>query len=215
MFDKLLKIVLYFFLWLHNFAYRAINTLVVRVNNGVHPKHRIMNYAAFFLDNVNSGDTVIDIGCGKGETAFVVAQKASAVVGLDQKLSNIEKASYRYAHPNLNFICGDALNYDFGQKFDKIVLSNVLEHIEKREEFLRSLRRVSDTILLRVPMITRDWLAVYKKELGLEYRLDRTHFIEYDLETLSAECQSGGWEIVNFSIQFGEFWGILKSNDNL
>ena len=95
------------------------------------------------------------------------------------------------------------------QKFDKIILSNVLEHIKDRVEFLKQMRKLSGVILLRVPLITRDWLAVYKKELGREYRLDRTHFIEYSLEELRDECVAGGWQITDFSIQFGEFWGVF------
>ncbi len=69
---------------------------------------------------------------------------------------------------------------------------------------------LSDSILLRVPMLSRDWLTMYKKEHGYEYRLDPTHYIEYTLPDLKEEINQSGWVIKSYSIQFGEFWGVLK-----
>ena len=56
---------------------------------------------------------------------------------------------------NLNYIVGDATNYNFDKIFDKIILSNVLEHIEHRIDFLVKMKKISNTILLRVPIINR------------------------------------------------------------
>lgn len=61
-------------------------------------------------------------------------------------------------------------------------------------------------LLIRVPMINRDWLTLYKKELGLEYRLDKSHFIEYTLESFKGELACIGLEVDSYSIQFGEIW---------
>ena len=52
-------------------------------------------------------------------------------------------------------------------KVSKVTLSNVLEHIEKRTSFLKKLIDAFEDkdikFLIRVPLITRDWLPVYKK----------------------------------------------------
>jgi SAM-dependent methyltransferase len=200
-----------FFVWLDNIAYKGITKVAIIDNQGVHPKHQILNYHQFFVDQVQNQDRVIDIGCGKGENAYDVAAKAKQVVGIDIEQKNVDKAKNNYQRPNLEYICGDATTYNFSSKFNKIILSNVLEHIEHRVEFLKKLHHISDTILLRVPMIDRDWVAVYKKQKGLEYRLDPTHFIEYTLPILKEELQQGGWKIESYSIQFGEFWGVVKS----
>jgi len=53
------------------------------------------------------------------------------------------------------------------------------------------------------------WQEV-KKELGLEYRLDKTHFIEYTLESFQKELEKAGFKIYNYNIQFGEIWAIIK-----
>ena len=211
------KMFLNFFVKLHNFSYKIISRLAILENGGIHPKHKIMNYHKFFIDNVNENDEILDIGCGKGENAFDIAQKAKKVLGIDIIENNIKTAKEKYhlacqqaGKENLEFLLGDATKYNFDQKFDKIVLSNVLEHIENRIDFLQSLHNISDVILLRVPMIDRDWLSVYKKNKGFEYRLDNTHFIEYTLDELKDELKNAGWKIENYSIQFGEFWGVIS-----
>ncbi|HQF57479.1 MAG TPA: class I SAM-dependent methyltransferase [Candidatus Magasanikbacteria bacterium] len=215
------KMFLNFFVKLHNFSYKIISRLAILENGGIHPKHKIMNYHKFFIDNIDSNDEILDIGCGKGENAYDIACKAKKVLGIDIVENNIKTAKEKYhlvcrqaGKENLEFLAGDATKYNFNKKFNKIVLSNVLEHIENRIDFLQSLHNISDVILLRVPMIDRDWISVYKKNKGFEYRLDNTHFIEYTLDELKDELKNAGWKIENYSIQFGEFWGVIKKYKN-
>lgn len=196
---------------LNNKSYYYISRLVVLTNNGIHPKHKIMNYHQFFVDNVAENDVVLDLGCGNGFNTYDVASKAKKVMGIDKVSKNIDYAKNHYQRDNLQFSVGDAMTYNFNGTINKIILSNVLEHIDNRVEFLRKLHQICDTILLRVPMLTRDWLSVFKKEKGFEYRLDDTHFVEYSLENLSDELKQAGWKIKTGSVQYGEFWCIITT----
>ncbi len=198
---------------LHNYLYKVISVLVVFDNKGIHPKHGIMNYHDFFIENVGENDLVLDIGCGNGFLAYDVAEKAKKVTGIDILKTNVDKANKNYKRDNLEFILGDATTFRFGEEFDVIILSNVLEHIDERVELLKSLHKLSSKILIRVPMIDRDWLAVYKKENGYEYRLDDTHFIEFTEEILKNELKLSGWELGDYSIKFGELWGVVEKHD--
>ena len=65
-------------------------------------------------------------------------------------------------------------------------------------------------MLIRVPMINKSWIILYKKELGLEYRLDKTHQIEYTLNGFKDEMKQANLELIHYSIQFGEIWATLK-----
>jgi len=202
------RVLLKLFMRLHNLSYTFISLLVSA--KGIHPKHRIMNYHKFFVDNVNKNSIVLDIGCGNGAVAFDVAKKAKQVTAIDTNKENIRFANKNYKRNNLKFINGNALHYKFDNRFDFIILSNVLEHIRDRVDFLKSLHDLSKVILLRVPMLTRDWLTPYKKEHGFEYRLDNTHHIEYTLSTLTDELNKSGFKLIEYSIQFGELWGIVE-----
>jgi len=90
-----------------------------------------------------------------------------------------------------------------------IILSNVLEHLKNRIEFLSKIKKLAPKILIRVPMLNRDWITLYKKELGIEYRLDPSHYIEYTLESFEKELQKVGLSLKNYSIQFGEIWAVV------
>ena len=60
--------------------------------------------------------------------------------------------------------------------------------------------------LFRVPLIDREWLVAYKKEMGVEYRLDPTHFIEYTLEQFKDELKQANITIKQVDIRFGEIY---------
>ena len=194
---------------LHNKSYDAISGLMLELHNGIHPKHRIMNYHQYFLDHIEPTDQVLDLGCGNGYLAFDLAGKAKEVIGIDILPDNIAFAQKNYKRSNLKFLLADGTVYK-GEQIDKIVLSNVLEHIADRKTFLDKLHRIAPILLVRVPLITRDWLAVYKKEQGFEYRLDKTHFIEYRPEELKDELAKSSWEIESCQINWGEWWGVVK-----
>ncbi|MCL5010734.1 MAG: NAD-dependent epimerase/dehydratase family protein [Patescibacteria group bacterium] len=187
-----------------NFLYKAISRLAIKSEGGLHPKHRLINYHKFFADNISQQDTVLDVGCSEGSLTFDLAKKAAKVVAIDWDEAKISQARQKHQAPNIEYIAGDAASYGFQGKFNVVVLSNVLEHIVNRIEFLEKMKKLAPVFLIRVPMLNRDWLTLYKKEMGVEYRLDKGHFIEYTFESLQKELNRVGLEIKNFSVQFGE-----------
>lgn len=193
---------------LHNDLYRIASKLAVLNEGGLHPKHRLMKYHDFFIDHVSTSDRVLDIGCGNGALAADIAKKAKQVIGIDIREKN-KQAWLKHTKPNLTLLVADATTYAPTTAVDVVVLSNVLEHIEHRKEFLDHIKHLAPTFLIRVPMIDRDWITLYKKELGVEYRLDKTHFIEYTLKTFTSELAEAGFTIKNYSVQFGEIWAVV------
>ena len=61
-------------------------------------------------------------------------------------------------------------------------------------------------------MITRDWLPEFKKRLGVEWRLDKTHFIEYTIEDFKTEMEKANLKIINYQIKYGEIYAICSFN---
>ncbi len=198
-------------IWIHNFSYRVIGVLTIKENGGIHPKHKILQYEKFFLNNIKSKDAVLDIGCGNGFLAHALSQKAGNIIGIDISKKNIILAKKRFSSDNLEYIIGDATAYDFKKNFDAIILSNVLEHIKDRVGFLQKIKKLAPKILIRVPLLTRDWLAVYKKENSMEYRLDNTHRIEYMEESFKDEMNKAGLEVESSYVKFGELYAILRN----
>jgi len=88
--QKIYKTLARLALKLHNFFYKLAAKFAIKAEGGLHPKHKIMNYHKFFVDNVNPGDKVLDIGCGNGALTFDIAKKAKKVVGIDLNKENIK-----------------------------------------------------------------------------------------------------------------------------
>lgn len=194
--------------------YTEQSLLAVAYDGGIHTKHRHMNYHDFFCERVNEDDHILDIGCGIGAVAYDLSRVAEQVVGVDFNAESINIARQRYQNPNLTFYVGNALEVLPDEQFSVVILSNVLEHLSGRPAFLR---RVRDTvrperILIRVPVFERDWRVPLKKELGVEWRLDRTHETEYTLETFAQEMLEANLHIDHLEVRWGEIWSEVLPN---
>ena len=205
-----IKMILKLLLIADNVLYSVIGKLSVIYNGGIHPKHRLINYHKFFLDRINEGESVLDIGCGNGSLSFDLSKKAKLVTGIDISIKNINIANKRFNSSNIEYICGDAVEYKYKRKYDKLVLSNVLEHIEHRIEFLSAIKDYADIILVRVPSIEREWMSLFKRELGVRYKLDKTHYIEYTLCQFTKEIDDAGLKADEMYVNYGEIYSILS-----
>jgi SAM-dependent methyltransferase len=192
----------------HNFSYHWISFFASY--SGTHPKHNIIKYHQFFLDNISPTDNVIDLGCGTGEVAFKISKKAAHVTGIDFSPTSIKQAQSNYVRDNLTFTVQDITTMDKDTTYNVAILSNVLEHIDDRHNFLLMTKALANKILIRVPLLTRDWLAVFKKEHGFEYRLDHTHFIEYSKQSFRQEIEKAQLHIDHLHINFGELYAVCK-----
>ncbi len=173
---------------------------------GLHPKHRLMNYHQWFIDHMNKDWTVLDVGCGNGALSYDLACSCRQVIAIDKNPLNIEKARRNFALGNIEYILGEVPACFDDRVFDAVVLSNVLEHIADRKVFLTEIMKKTKRILIRVPMIDRDWITLYKKEWGLEWRLDPTHEIEYTSDLLVAELRAAGLDVQTCDRRFGELY---------
>jgi ubiquinone/menaquinone biosynthesis C-methylase UbiE len=188
-----------------------ISTRASDYDKGIHPKHRLMQYHLFFTERMKPNETVIDIGSGNGFLAFDMAKAGANVTGIELSKKNFDKAQKLFHNPKLTFVHGDALKSLPGESFDTAVMSNVLEHIEDRIGFLK---KVQTTLkpkrwLIRVPCFDRDWQVPLVKELGLDSRLDETHFTEFTVDSFKKETTSAGLKIVYLEVRWGEIWAEL------
>ena len=100
--------------------------------------------------------------------------------------------------PNLDFVEGDALIDLPDGSWHTVILSNALEHIDARVDFLKRLcgRHAPERILIRVPLFERDWQVPMRRELGVGYFSDPTDFIEHTLGEFETKMDAAGLDIV-------------------
>jgi len=181
----------------------------VRYGEGIHTKHRHMAYHEFFAQRISKHERVLDVGCGMGAVAYDIAESSgAAVLAVDIDDRSIHLARERFAHPRVVYEVRDVIERPPRETCDVIVLSNVLEHLPDRPVFLRRLSAATNAkrLLIRVPLFERDWMVPLRRELGVEWRLDLTHEIEYTQESFAAEMREAGLDIVHRETRWGEIW---------
>ena len=198
---------------LHDELFRRIDVVAVDLDGGVHAKHRIMRYHDFFVDRVCKGESVLDVGCGKGELAHDLVERGGVdVTGVDVNRAALEFARDRFASDRLKLVEADAWTWEPGRSFDVVVLSNVLEHIVDRVGLLRRLTAVAQPkrFLVRVPVLEREWSVGLRRDLGLFHYSDPTHETEYDRRQLVDELAAAGLEATEIEHRWGELWVVAE-----
>jgi len=82
---------------------------------------------------------VVDVGCGTGLFAFLVAKKGARIIGIDYSKNAIDLAKKSYSHPNLVYRRANLRNGLQGS-FDIIVSNGTLEHVDDPLKILRYFR---------------------------------------------------------------------------
>jgi len=199
-----------------NFLYAKISESAVKYGNGVHPKHRVTKYHDFFVENVEEDDSVLDLGSGRGDVTYDVAKKTKKeVVGIEINRRNINNARNKYKLDNLKFVHGDIYKDIPNKHFDVVMMSNVLEHLKNRSSLLKDVCEMvtPKKVLIRVPHFEREWMVPIKEELKVEYRLDRTHYIEHTYEEFYKEMSDANLKVVSCKSNWGEIWSICEVID--
>jgi len=100
------------------------------------------HYHAFLLQHVPSPcQEALDIGCGAGAFARLLAGRSDRVIALDLSPCMIREARERSAkHPNIEYQCADVTAWAFpANRFDCIVTIATLHHLPL-EHMLRQMR---------------------------------------------------------------------------
>ncbi len=192
----------------------AVSERAMALGHGEHPKHRLTDYHRFFTRRLDRDVRVLDIGCGYGAVAASIAADAPGrhVTGVDIDAGNVARARANHSLANLTFIEADATAALPAGPWDAVVLSNVLEHIDNRVDFLRAIVRdaAPRQILIRVPLFERHWHLPLRAELGVSYVSDPDHKIEHRLAEFRDEATAAGLEIAELQTLWGEIWCVCK-----
>ncbi|MGK7872790.1 MAG: bifunctional demethylmenaquinone methyltransferase/2-methoxy-6-polyprenyl-1,4-benzoquinol methylase UbiE [Xenococcaceae cyanobacterium] len=113
-------------------------------------QHRIWKLMAVKWTNPSPGDMGLDICCGSGDLAKLLAQQVGAtgkVIGVDFSRQQLaiarQRASTEYPHLPLQWLEGDALNLPFDDNyFDCATMGYGLRNVTDIPRCLRELHRV-------------------------------------------------------------------------
>ncbi len=161
---------------------------------------------------LKDGEYVLDLGCGEGRHVHAAYHhKVCHVVGLDLAFDDVKKTREGFSHcPDLDpeskrrctLAVGNALTLPFADNaFDKIVCSEVLEHIPNYRQALSEISRVlkpGGTFAVSVPRYWPEWICWalsddYHNEPGGHVRIFRTSQLKRDVEAAGPSFVHRHW----------------------
>jgi ubiquinone/menaquinone biosynthesis C-methylase UbiE len=90
-----------------------------------------------------AGRDVLDLACGEGYGADLLARRTASVVGVDNSPEVISYASKKYTRANLYFLLGSCHAVPMlPASVDLVVSFETIEHHDKHEEMMQEVRRV-------------------------------------------------------------------------
>ncbi len=145
-----------------------------------------------------SGNKVVEIGSGNGFFASLLIKSKKNVLGIEPSLEMINLSKRNY--PKLRVISGYAEELDAltREKFDSVIMIDVLEHVEKDKDQILKIHNVLEAngeVILVVP--------AYKKLYGRRDKL-MGHFRRYSQKDLFCLLEAGG-----FKVSFVRYWNAL------
>lgn len=158
---------------------------------------------AFLLDRIRPTDRILDLGCGSGELTATIAELVGHVCGIDHDVSCI--AAARKTYPNIDFQATDAREFlPHAPRFNVLVLSHVLEHLDNPGAFLAEVSPQFDRIYIEVPDFDTATLNHVRAQLDnpLTYT-DNDHVIEFDRDELLALVRGIGLIITAEEFRYG------------
>jgi SAM-dependent methyltransferase len=176
---------------------RHLNVLSERAFDGRHPKHWLWrSHKQWVLDRVQSGERVLDVGCGASAYLLWMAEQGCKVTACDINPRRIEQAKGLMSHPNLSFEVRDVTKARPERPFDVVICSHVIEHLDDPVAMLSALRDNAPRLLVAVPPDDNRWQKVMFRELGLPWKDDEDHRREYTPALLREQLAAAGWRVV-------------------
>ena len=191
---------------------REFTSEIERVVPGKSPPFLLLEHLVRyrFAASFASGHRVLDVGCGTGYGAAILAEKARLVVAIDNSHAAVEYAHQNYSRANLYYGVADCRGLPFPDRcFDLTVLFEVIEHFREQSRCLTEIRRVLATdgiLVLSTPNIARSTKAIedhnpfHYKELAEAELLEllQPHFrhvqLHYQHEWSASGIQAAGTE---------------------
>ena len=167
------------------------------------------------------GERVLDVGCGSGVVADLLASMGAEVTGIDANAKAIEFARATFHRPNLEFRCAFAEDLPYASaSIARIYCLEVIEHLYRQQvrallaSFARLLRP-GGVLTMTTPNYRGLWPAIERIMDRLQLAppmAEHQHVTKFDRRRLRQVLADADWEIVRlvtFST-FSPFISILS-----
>ena len=102
----------------------------------------VSNLATDLLELLSpqTGEKILDLGCGTGHMTYKITTKGAKVIGIDNAPTMIEEAHRCY--PDIKFLVGDGVNIEAKETFDAVFSNAALHWIQEPKKAISNIWRV-------------------------------------------------------------------------
>ena len=139
--------------------------------------HRQLRQIIKFI--VPPGKKVIEIGCGTGDLISYVSPSRGVGIDFSNEMLNIAKSKYN----NIEFINNDAENLSIAEKFDYVILSDMIGYVDDVWQAFRELKKVVDCnsrVVITYYNYLWDPVLWIAEILGLKMKQDHQNWLSQD-----------------------------------
>lgn len=167
----------------------------------VHPKHLVdAPWHHWYLDFLEPGAVVLDVGCANGVHTLAAAGRARRVYGIDadvRQLAIAAAGARRRRLDNVRLLAWDVTQpFPFpAGSFDAVLFLDVIEHLLPRVAVLHEIRRVlkpGGRLLVSAPHRDTSWRRRLRAAGRFAFS-DADHKVEYSRQDLLDELARGGF----------------------
>lgn len=169
----------------------------------IHPKH-LIDKKIWYERLLRTDDEILDLGAGSCQNDLRIYKKVKKIVCLDIDKKNLnfaKKEAIKRNISNVDFINSDAnkkLPFKNGS-FSKIICSDVLEHLYKRNAALSEIKRTlkkGGFLFLVTDNPDTSWKRLQKSQ-GFFYYADPDHKYEYPKNEILEVLKSKNFKILS------------------
>lgn len=157
------------------------------------------------LNNLPAQNKVLDVGTATGMLARMCENKALRFFGVEMNSDWAQVASPFYEKIWIQSI--DAMDEEFLQGYNAVILGDLLEHLSAPEPVLKKLVSLQDSdsiFLISVPNVANFWVRLNLLFGRFDYAdrgiLDRTHLRFFTRKTLVEMIKNSGLKIVSIQV---------------
>jgi len=159
---------------------------------------------------------ILDIGCGVGSVSFLLAYLNNKVTGIDISSKAIESCKANSLllglSQNINFLKIDFPKESVNGRFDLIICSEVLEHIEDEGTAIRkihSMLKNKGLVFISVPSLNA---PLYRWKLSQKFDEEVGHLRRYTSEDITRKLKTSGFDILEIDLEEGVLRNFLFLN---
>ncbi len=159
---------------------------------------------------IKANEKILDIGCGAGTLGLYIGKKRKQAVGIDISRKAVESANESAKRLNLKNVIFEVINFPMQipkGKFDFIIFTEVIEHLEDDNQALKQIYKLLNkggivlisTPSKNAPLHRLGYARGFDKRVG--------HLRRYTVEELTKKCAENGLVV----IETKKIEGILRN----